>query len=209
MYIGGYTNAEAPSTVYLRSAGSLTISGTDVYINGGLTAGGASFSGISVGSINCVGKIKTYELETQGAKKRIVNTKDYGVRSLYCYEMPYPMFGDTGEGITDENGECYIYLDDVFSETVSAQIEYQVFLQKEGPGDIWIAKKTPQYFVVQGTENLKFAWEIKAKQRDYEFEHIEEVVEETEEKEFDYEQFYIDEYNNLIKKQEEDLYETA
>ena len=40
------------------------------------------------------------------------------------------MFGDLGEGVTDENGECCVSLDDVFAETVSTGIEYQVFLQK-------------------------------------------------------------------------------
>lgn len=148
------------------------------------------------------------KLDVSGTKRRIVKTDNYETRGLYCYETPSPLFGDIGEAITDENGECYIYLDDIFSETVSAQIEYQVFLQKEGPGDIWIAEKTPQYFVVQGTENLKFAWEIKAKQRDYEYERLEKY-QENEAEEIDYEQQYLDEIEMLIKEQEEIYYETA
>lgn len=112
-------------------------------------------------------------LTVKGTKNRMVETDNYDSRLLYSYEMPSPMFGDTGEARLDETGECYISIDDIFSETVSAKIEYQVFLQKEGPGDLWVAEKTPQYFVVKGTEMLKFAWEIKAKQRDYEYERLE------------------------------------
>ena len=148
------------------------------------------------------------DINVTGSKKRIVDTANYSVRSLYCYEMPSPMFGDIGEAVTDENGKCYIYFDDIFSETISAEIEYQVFLQKEGPGDIWIAEKTPRYFVVQGTENLKFAWEIKAKQRDYEYERLDEQTRDPL-PEYDYEQEYLDEIEALISEQEEILYEAA
>ena len=109
-----------------------------------------------------------------GEKNRFVKTVDYGDRLQYSYEMSSPMFGDTGEAQTDENGECYIFLDDIFKETVTTSIEYQVFLQKEGDGDIWVAGKNEEYFTVKGTPNLKFAWEIKAKQRDYELKRLEE-----------------------------------
>lgn len=145
-----------------------------------------------------------------GTKSRVAGTENYGEKLLYCYEMPSPMFGDIGEAQTDENGECYIYLDDIFSETVTAKIEYQVFLQKEGPGDIWIAEKNPIYFVVRGTENLKFAWEIKAKQRDYEYERLENFEPDAEEtQEIDYEAEYLREIKQVITEQEEALYATA
>lgn len=162
-------------------------------------------------SIQLLGNAYVYgTLGSLSTKSRIVKTKNYDNRLLYCYEMPSPMFGDIGEGITDENGECYIYLDDVFSETVSAQIEYQVFLQKEGMGDVWVEEKNPQYFVVKGTENLKFAWEIKAKQRDYEYEHMEIFEENPEEPEkINYESIYDTEIKELIKEREDLYNETA
>lgn len=43
-----------------------------------------------------------------------------------------------------------------------------MFLQKEGDGDCWIDKKEQTYFTVKGTPGLKFAFEIKARQADYE-----------------------------------------
>lgn len=144
-----------------------------------------------------------------GTKKRIVDTENYDIRSQYCYETATPMFGDIGTAQTDETGECYISIDDIFAETVNTGIEYQVFLQKEGQGDLWVEEKTPTYFTVKGTENLKFSWEIKAIQRDYEFERLEEYQDENKEVAIDYEKEYIDEINSLIEEQEEMLNETT
>lgn len=115
----------------------------------------------------------TGSISCGGIKNRIAGTRNYGDVKLYCYEMPAPMFGDIGEGCTDDKGECYIFLDDTFSETVNTEACYQVFLQKEGQGDIWVESKTLSYFVVKGTPNVKFAWEIKIKQLGFELERLE------------------------------------
>jgi hypothetical protein len=103
-----------------------------------------------------------------GTKSRVVDTDNYSDRLLYCYETPTPLFGDIGEAVIDEDGFCYVDLDDIFTETIADKVEYQVFLQKEGSGDCWVSDKQPRYFVIQGTPNLKVAWELKAKQKDYE-----------------------------------------
>ena len=113
------------------------------------------------------------DLSVAGAKPRLVKTKSYGERLNYCYETPTPLFGDVGEAVIDADGYCYVDIDDIFSETIAGQVEYQVFLQKEGAGDCWVADKQRRYFVIQGTPNLKVAWELKAKQRDYETTRIE------------------------------------
>lgn len=110
---------------------------------------------------------------TSGTKNRIVNTENYGQRLQYCYEMPSPFFGDIGEAETDENGLCYVQIDDIFGETVLRNDKYNVFLQKEGCGDLWIEEKTADYFLVKGTPNLSFSWELKAKQADYTLERLE------------------------------------
>lgn len=138
---------------------------------------------ITAGSAKIRNTLETYQLNTTGSKKRVVQTEDYGRRSLYCYEMPTPMFGDIGEAITDEYGLCYIYIDDIFEKTVNTEIEYQVFLQKEGEGDVWVEKKEKTHFIVKGTSNLKFSWELKIKQRDFELERLE--LSNPDEKEFD------------------------
>lgn len=144
-----------------------------------------------------------------GTKKRIVDTENYDIRSQYCYETATPYFGDIGTAQTDETGKCYIDIDDIFAETVNTDVEYQVFLQKEGQGDIWVEEKTDSYFIVKGTENLKFSWEIKAIQRDYEFERLEKFDNSEKEEVIDYEKEYMEEINDLIKEQEEILNETV
>ena len=101
-----------------------------------------------------------------GTKSRIVETDQYSDRLLYCYETPSPMFGDVGEGVISEDGRCYVWLDPVFAQTITTT-QYQVFLQKYGAGDCWIAERKPGYFVVEGTAGLAFGWELKAKQADF------------------------------------------
>lgn len=147
-----------------------------------------------------------------GTKSRIVETENYSRRLQYCYEMATPMFGDLGEGVTDENGECCVSLDDVFAETVATGIEYQVFLQKEGPGDIWVGEKHPSYFIARGTENLKFAWEIKVKQKDFECMRLENADFEEDDVEAIfgvYEEEYAAEVAQIIEEQEGLFYETT
>lgn len=164
---------------------------------------------VQTGFMKKVSIITPTEISTTGSKSRIIQTENYNKRLQYCYETPTPMFGDIGTAQTDETGKCYIDIDDVFQETVNTDVEYQVFLQKEGKGDLWVEEKTPTYFLVNGTENLKFSWELKVVQRDYEFERLEEYNHEEKEEEIDYEQEYIDEINSLIEEQEEMLNETT
>lgn len=149
------------------------------------------------------------DLSVSGTKNRIIDTENYDTRKQYCYETATPYFGDIGTAQTDEAGKCYIDIDDIFSETVNTGVEYLVFLQKEGQGDIWVEEKTDSYFVVRGTENLKFSWEIKAIQRDYEFERLEKFDNSEKEEVIDYEKEYMEEINDLIKEQEEMLNETV
>lgn len=149
------------------------------------------------------------DFNVTGTKNRIIDTENYDTRKQYCYETATPYFGDIGTAQTDETGKCYIDIDDIFAETVNTGVEYQVFLQKEGQGDIWVEEKTDSYFAVKGTENLKFSWEIKAIQKDYEFERLEKFDNSEKEEVIDYEKEYMEEINDLIKEQEEMLNETV
>ena len=159
--------------------------------------------------INNYVDISPRAIKTTGTKNRVVPTENYSNRLQYCYETASPMFGDIGEGITDENGECIVEIGDIFTETVTTRIEYQVFLQKEGKGDLWIEKKEANYFIVHGTPNLKFTWELKAKQKDYEYVNLEEDVDREEELPESPENILNAELETLIKEQEELLNETA
>lgn len=108
-----------------------------------------------------------------GTKSRLVDTDHYNDRLLYCDETPSPTFTDFGSGRTDEDGLCYVEVDDVFAETARTDMAYQVFLQACGKGELWVEEKTPSYFVVHGTPNLAFDWQLKAHQKGYELERME------------------------------------
>ena len=107
-------------------------------------------------------------LSCTGSKPRMVEGTRYGDIKLFAYETPTPYFGDIGTGCTDENGETIISIDDIMAEAVNTDVEYNVFLQKEGSGDIWVDSKHHTYFIVKGTPNLKFSWEVKIVQKEYE-----------------------------------------
>lgn len=147
----------------------------------------AYYSIVSNGGVTATGKVISYshieasghfyskgtgtdlaDLSVRGTKSRILQTKNYGTQTFYCYEMASPMFGDIGEAFISEDGTCLIDIDDIFQESTNVKIEYYVFLQKEGDGDCWVDKKEQTYFTVKGTPGLKFAFEIKARQTEYE-----------------------------------------
>ena len=149
-----------------------SLSNYGVYMKAGKEDANGGFYAIG----NGLGKgshVTAEGIYTSGTKNRIVDTENYGQRLQYCYEMPSPFFGDIGEAETDENGLCYVQIDDIFGETVLRNDKYNVFLQKEGCGDLWIDEKTADYFLVKGTPNLSFSWELKAKQADYTLERLE------------------------------------
>ena len=103
-------------------------------------------------------------INATGTKYRVVKTS-HGVVGICAYEMADPMFGDIGAGKI-VNGECIVTIDPIFAETVLTDIEYHVFLQAYGEGNVYVSDRQPSYFVIKGTEGLSFSWEMKAKQVD-------------------------------------------
>lgn len=108
-----------------------------------------------------------------GSKNALQKTENYGERLINAYETAEYFFGDIGSGKLNKEGECIIYIDDTFQECVNTEIEYHVFLQKCGQGDVWIKEKHKTYFIVEGTEGLEFSWELKAKRKGYEYDRLE------------------------------------
>lgn len=165
------------------------------------------------GSTNGVSEI---HLRTTGVytswtavKSKLFKTDGYGQRAMYCYETPNPYFGDIGEGKTDESGICYVALDPVFSESVNTQNMYQVFLQKEGPGDLYVEEKAVEYFVVKGTPNLSFSWEVKAKQYLFENYRMENVEDDSELDFLNDEPDYLKESEQLFEQYINEMTEVA
>lgn len=147
------------------------------YSKGGYTErkyGNLGFDGVSTTDGDKYSNLSPYGLWCTGSKHRVVRTQDYGERLLCCYETPSPMFGDVGAAQIDATGKCLIFIDEKFAQTIDLEYLYDVFLTKYGPGDCYVSERTPSYFAVEGTKNLKFAWEIKTIQRDYENLRLEE-----------------------------------
>ena len=146
--------------------------------------------------------VKGYLL-VDGTKSRLAKTKNYSDRLLYCYETTKPYFGDIGEAVLDGTGVCYILIDDIFYETINTDCQYQVFLQKYGQGDVWVEERNPNYFIAKGTPNLKFGWEIKARQIGFETDRMENFVQEDPEEFINYEkeaQNYIENFYKEVLK---------
>lgn len=161
----GTVHASSASVNTSVSAGSISASkkvtaGTHVEASGHFYSVG---TGTDLADASIRGKLKV-----SGTKSRSVSTADYDEQLFYCYEMPTPFFGDIGESVISDDGTCMIGIDDIFQESANVGIKYYVFLQKEGEGDCWIAEKEQNYFIVKGTPGLKFSFEIKARQAEYE-----------------------------------------
>ena len=193
---GTFTAAEITSNFAQDSSGWAT-SGLKVQRDGTLktkyiSVGGGGVS--TVGNVIANGNITSNEgsvtakytvsgnflyagdggIATSGKKSRVVNTNNYGYKELYCYEMPTPIFGDMGNGRTDKNGICVVFLDDIFTETVNTRrCMYHVFLTPYGKAVLYVSERSAEYFIVRGEPNIEFAWEIKAKQREYEYARLE------------------------------------
>lgn len=161
----GTVHASSVSVDTSVSAGSVSaskkvIAGTHIEATGHFYSIG---TGTDLADASIRGKLKV-----SGTKSRSVSTADYDEQLFYCYEMPTPFFGDIGESVISHDGTCMIDIDDIFQESANVGIKYYVFLQREGEGDCWIAEKEQNYFIVKGTPGLKFSFEIKARQAQYE-----------------------------------------
>ncbi len=109
------------------------------------------------------------DFKVTGTKSVVAETQNYGSQAFYCYEMPTPTLGDFGGSVIGEDGLAVILIDDIFRECTDTEIDYYVFLQREGAGDAWVSEKTDTYFSVRGTPGLRFAWELKARQLNKEY----------------------------------------
>lgn len=159
-------------------ANNLSVNGK-VFANGITSRGDVYISSTDLSNdveLSVMGNVSVKgNLNVLNSKNRAVNLNDGTTKLLYAYETATPYFGDIGTGRINSNGECFVAIDYIFSETVNTGVEYNVFLQKEGPGDLWVKEKTPYYFIVCGSENLPFSWEIKSIQKNFENKRLEDM----------------------------------
>lgn len=142
-------------------------------------------------------------LKVAGTKQAVRETENYGEKGVYCYETPTPYFGDIGSGEIAADGKCYVDIEDILKEMINTEMQYYVFLQKRGEGDLYVSECSPDYFIVTGTPGLKFFWELKAKQKGYEYNRYEGEDRVVGFKKIAYDDEYIAETEKLIKEREE------
>lgn len=151
------------------------------------------------------GHLSAGSLYVKGSKNCIQETENYGYRAINAYETADYYFGDIGEGTIGEDGLCYVSINDVFMEVVNTKCKYEVFLQKYGPGDVWVKERKENYFIIEGTPGLLFGWELKAKRKGFETDRLE-TVEITPKVSMDFRLNKEDESTlNLDKRSEETL----
>ena len=116
---------------------------------------------------------KLYALNVKSIENPVTinDTETYGYIDTSSYNLTENYLGDVGAGHT-KNGECIIFLDDAYIEMVDTNVNYHVYISKEGPGDIWISEKSYNYFKVKSTNDIRFSFEIKAKRRGFKHERL-------------------------------------
>ena len=162
-YSGLYLNSELKMGTLSNLNYSMLLGyvGTHIFVgeSGGVLWGygiTASNDIYAYGTIGCLGK-----------KSRIIHTDDGRNIEMYAYETASPTFGDMGTGRLDDDGQCYVYLDDDFLLTVEKDMKYHVMLTAKGAGELYVESTNEKngYFVVKGTPKLEFYWEVKTRQK--------------------------------------------
>ena len=107
------------------------------------------------------------KLGCMGEKTRIIHTDDGRNAEMYAYETASPTFGDIGTGKIDNDGYCYVYLENDFLATIEKNMKYHVTLTAKGPGELYIesTNENDGYFLVKGTPKLEFYWEVRVRQK--------------------------------------------
>lgn len=122
---------------------------------------------VALAKLDNVGLYVWGTIGCRDGKTRIVKTKNYGERCLNAFETPECYFADFGESQLI-NGTATIDIEKIYGETVdTTNCSYQVFLTKYGEGNIQVIERNPTNFVVTGDKDIKFGWQIVAKQLDY------------------------------------------
>lgn len=112
-------------------------------------------------------EVRATALSVSGSKNCIQKTESYGERLINAYETAEYYFGDLGFGKINSDGECLVYIDDIFLECVNTNSDYHVFTQIYN-GKITSIERYKTYFIVKGDPGTSFSWELKAKRIGYE-----------------------------------------
>ncbi len=186
----GYKSGESFNARFLVTEASHPGTGDNL-----ISWGNYNFNGWTFHNANIVAK----SLSVNGSKNCLQETKNYGSRLINAYETAEYYFGDLGFGRINEDGECYLEIDDIFLECVNTNLAYHVFTQIYN-GKITSIERYRTYFIVKGEPRTSFSWELKAKRKGYEINRLDLPDIETQGDEID-----IFSFENEIETDEEDL----
>ena len=111
-------------------------------------------------------------LTVTGSKNSLQTTENYGDRLINAYETAEYYFGDIGYGTINNDGECFVAIDEIFQECVNINLPYHVFTQAY-IGSITSIDRQVGHFIVKGEIGTEFSWELKAKRLGYELKRME------------------------------------
>lgn len=118
-----------------------------------------------------------------GEKYRVVDTGTYGKRGLNAMESAVSVFSDIGSGTTDDNGECYVFFESVFAETIDLRHDYQVFVSFNcSASSDYRIEKGVDHFVLHAAPGVSFDWITFARQKDFATHRLERVDVESEDR---------------------------
>jgi hypothetical protein len=124
------------------------------------------------GNLYCTGDVEAFG-DIIGASKRAVHpTKNYGIRVFTAVEAPEVLFYDRGRRQL-ENGECTVYLDPIFLETIepdSDDTPWDIDVNVRGSVDVDVIEVGGDYFKVKernGVSNNSFTWRLEAVRKGY------------------------------------------
>jgi hypothetical protein len=109
-----------------------------------------------------------------GTKNAVVETSS-GQRLMYSEEATEVWFTDYGFGKL-RNGEVWIELDRLYTETANLNEPYHVFLQTYGPAELYVTDRTPTGFrvrVSKGDATSEFSYRIVARRMNFENDRLE------------------------------------
>ena len=158
--------------------------------NGGSTIVLAATELIFFGDITLHNDLKTFksitingDLEVQGNKNCIQQTKNYGDIKFYSVEDTESLLTYTDidnyfntEQQQDGTFKIKINIPDVIKECINTEIDYVVNINKFSPGDIWVQEINKDYFIIQSDRQVKFKYTLKGRRKGFENEGLKKEV---------------------------------
>ena len=133
-----------------------------------ISFGNYNFNGYTFHNANIVAK----SLSVSGSKNCLQETLSYGSRLINAYETAEYYFGDLGFGKINSDGECLVYIDDIFLECVNTNAQYHVFTQIYN-GKITSIERYTTYVIIKGEPGTNFSWQLMGKRHGYENNRLE------------------------------------